>query len=77
MVSGPYQILMLGSRDDRRVRLRNLVLAMVADLGLQMAVRFIDENDASARDRRAPLMAIFFGAADQSFDRPLLAELIQ
>jgi hypothetical protein len=75
---GPYQILLLGSDDGHRGHLRTLVRERVAELGLEMdAVRFMNENEAHSRDPRAPLMAVFFGTAEQALDTPLIAELIE
>jgi hypothetical protein len=77
MGSGPYQILMLGADDGRRNDLQSLVSKRVTELGLDTAaLRFISESEAGGRDRRAPIMAIFFRAAGQASDTPLIAELI-
>jgi hypothetical protein len=77
-MSGAYQVLMLGSYDSRRDRLRSLLSKSLAELGLeQTVIRFIDEEEAEARDPRSPLMAVFFGSSAHVEDTLLINELLQ
>ena len=77
MARGPYQILLLGSRDDNRHLLREILIKRAADLGLDPdTVMFIDEQHAKNRDRRAPAMAVFFGSTAHATDSPFLRELL-
>src|ERR1700730_9254877 len=57
--------------------MRSRVSRSVTELGLQPdAIRFMDESGAGNRDRRSPLMAIFFGSRAHANDTPLVDELI-
>lgn len=78
MGSGLYQILLLGSDDERRVRLQGLLVERMRDLGLDPAtMHFIDGSKASERDRGSPQLAIFFGSSGETNDTQLIAELIE
>jgi len=80
MAMGPglYQILFLGSDDERRGRLRSLLVERIGDLGLEpTAIRFIDDGIASERDPGSPQLAVFFGSSENAIDSPLVASLIE
>lgn len=78
MTSGQYQILMLGSDEGRRSQLQRLLTRRVAEVGLELAViRFIGEDEASSRDPRAPLVAVFFGSSAHTANTRLVDELIE
>ncbi|MGB8411619.1 MAG: toll/interleukin-1 receptor domain-containing protein [Candidatus Binatus sp.] len=78
MMSGIYQLLMLGSDDSRRDRLQSLVGERVTELGLKPnVIRFIVEKEAESRDPRAPLMAVFFGSPAHLANTALIDELLE
>lgn len=73
-----YQIIFLGSDDNRRLQLRKALGVAIADLGLApSAVLFIEEHEFFSRDRATPQMAIFFGGTAHTNDTLQVAELIE
>ena len=78
MAGEPYQLLFLGSADDRRTKLQELIAIRTSELGLPVsAVRVIEESAAASIDPRAPLMGIFFGGRDQVRDIELINDLVK
>jgi len=73
-----YQVMLLGSQDERRGLLLDGVAARLAELGLPGgAIRFLSVSEAPARNRRLPAIAVFLGAPGQTNDTALVRELIE
>lgn len=72
-----YQVALLGRIPDLAVGLRDRLYQSAKELGLDAAhLRIIDESEVGSRDRKAPLVAVFFGylgATDST--HPAIAEL--
>lgn len=82
-MSGPavlksaYQVILLGSADQRASRLRQKVEFALKGLGIpNSALQFLSASDAETRSLVSPTMGIFFGSRDQIADSTLVAELI-
>jgi hypothetical protein len=74
----PYQVLFLGADDGIRDRLRARLREGASELGLPAdMVDFLDEGEAGGRDRRSPLIAVFFGSRGHARDTALLQELLE
>jgi hypothetical protein len=77
----PYQIILLEPGADRRTdELRDVLTTRFGDLNIDVesAVTFLDDATAGTRDRKSPVVAVYFGgstAASQA-TQTCLAELI-
>lgn len=73
-----YELILLGARGIVPDRVKQTLSTRIAELGMPAsAVKVLGENDAQARDRKLPSIAVFTGyagAVDSS--HPLLVELL-
>ncbi len=73
-----YVVAILGEKDGRDAAVRAGVTDRLSDLGLdEGTIAFIDETKLPLRDRRLPLMAIFFGGSTVPPDSSQVADLIE
>lgn len=76
-MSGFYQVIFLGSVDERRANIQGALTARVSDLGLPRdAIAFFDPSDAGARNRSLPTLGIYLGGEPAGGATDLLRELI-
>jgi len=72
-----YQVLLLGDLEHCQKLLKDELGRRMLELGLGSKLHFLDEHTVESRDRKAPLLAVFFGSPAHTNDSPLIAELIQ
>jgi hypothetical protein len=77
LVGTPYQVLLLGEKNDDQHNLRLLLEARLVDMGLEPTeIAFFDESSVGNRDPLAPTMAVFFGSPAHTTDTALIGTLI-
>ena len=79
MLSHQYQIAILGRTHGKVARLKRVLAQQADDLGLdRKAIRFLDHSTIETRDKKAPLVAVFFGYwGAQDTAHPYLMHLVQ
>ncbi len=76
-MSGFYQVIFLGSSDERRANIRQSIAARVKDLGLdEDAIAFFDPGSAGERNRSMPTVAIYLGLQTPTDATSLIRDLI-